>query len=229
MIRRPPRSTLFPSTTLFRSGLAWQPAADRWTRRATTGSPPITVAGNIDAAALPIEAMYCLGPDDHDLGRLIAQLDLICALGIAALTDERFTRLPSYPWQRGTFLLPRPTMVDASPAAAAPGEPAPNRNPIRANLLAQEPAARHAPLLAYLLQRFSEALRVPPGQLDPQQPLNTMGIDSLTAVEVKTRIERALRFSVPVVNSLAGFPPPDFALLILAQLEKPEKPEKPVA
>ena len=206
------------------AGLAWEPAADRWSRRATPGSPPITVVVNVDAAGLPVEAMYCLGPDDHDLGRLIAQLDLICPLRLSALTDERFTRLPSYPWQRGTFLLPRPTQAaDARPATAANGEPAPSRNPIRASLLALEPAARNAPLLAYLLQRFSEALRVPPGQLDPQQPLNTMGIDSLTAVEVKNRIESDLKVSVPVVKFLDGFATADFAGLILDQLEKPEK------
>src|SRR5690242_20933040 len=29
MIRRPPRSTLFPYTTLFRSGPAWSPSGDR--------------------------------------------------------------------------------------------------------------------------------------------------------------------------------------------------------
>src|SRR2546421_3288446 len=33
MIRRPPRSTLFPYTTLFRSGNAWHTAASQWLER----------------------------------------------------------------------------------------------------------------------------------------------------------------------------------------------------
>src|SRR5476651_2270566 len=37
MIRRPPRSTLFPYTTLFRpTGSAWPTSADRWPRRWST-------------------------------------------------------------------------------------------------------------------------------------------------------------------------------------------------
>src|SRR5436305_10213992 len=40
MIRRPPRSTLFPYTTLFRSGAADQPARRDWLRRYSEGSDP---------------------------------------------------------------------------------------------------------------------------------------------------------------------------------------------
>src|SRR5437899_11983344 len=39
MIRRPPRATLFPYTTLFRSGLARKPTVSPANSRSSTGSP----------------------------------------------------------------------------------------------------------------------------------------------------------------------------------------------
>src|SRR5256885_5745190 len=36
MIRRPPRSTLFPYTTLFRSGINWTPRSKGWPVQAAT-------------------------------------------------------------------------------------------------------------------------------------------------------------------------------------------------
>src|SRR5690348_17669617 len=40
MIRRPPRSTLFPYTTLFRSARKWQRGIDEWESCLRTGSWP---------------------------------------------------------------------------------------------------------------------------------------------------------------------------------------------
>jgi len=214
----------------------WEPRRDRWSSRWTGGSPgPITVVVNADAARSAIDAVHCLGAHDNDLGHAMAQLDLLCTLRLSTLADERFTRLPSYPWQRASYLLPRP--ADQAPQHPAPVASATNghatnghatnghatngRAPtFRAGLLAQPVAARRASLLSYLQQRVGEAMRVPVGQIDPQQPLNTMGIDSLIAVEVKNRIEGDLKVTVPVVKFLDGFATADFADLILDELGK---------
>src|SRR2546425_5451208 len=48
MIRRPPRSTLFPYTTLFRSGL--DPPGRRFLRRAHSSSPTASIVGSYHCA-----------------------------------------------------------------------------------------------------------------------------------------------------------------------------------
>jgi acyl transferase domain-containing protein len=191
------------------------------------GVEALTVVVNVDAAPARADSIACLGPHDHDLPHLIAHLDLLCALRLAALADERYIRLPTYPWQRSSYLLPRPS-GDAVPVApSAPPPPPPSAPPspgstpkLRAQLLSQPAATRRPPLLNYLQQRIGEALRMAANQIDAQQPLNTMGIDSLTAVEIKNRIEADLKVTVPVVKFLDGFATGDFADLILDELTK---------
>src|SRR5258708_30680902 len=68
MIRRPPRSTLFPYTTLFRSDLDW------FRRLRQTTRYPITAAGGITT---------------YDDIRALTALDIDCAL------DRKSTRLNS--------------------------------------------------------------------------------------------------------------------------------------
>jgi hypothetical protein len=170
------------------------------------------------------DSLHCFGAHAHDLAHVIAHLDLVCPLRLATLADERFIRVPSYPWQRSSYMLPRPTGDTAS--AVAPAPPPPPPQPIapppklRAQLLGQAPATRRPPLVNYLQQRIGEALRMAPSLIDPQQALNTMGIDSLTAVEIKNRIEADLKVTVPVVKFLDGFAVGDFADLILDELIK---------
>jgi len=187
------------------------------------GAEAVTVVVNVDAAAVRADALPCFGPHDHELSHVIAHLDLLCSLRLSALADERYTRLPSYPWQRSSYLLPRPS-VHAAPATAPAAGAAPALGAglprLRVHLLAQPAAARRTPLIDYLQQRIGEALRVPGVQIDPQQPLNAMGIDSLTAVEIKNRIESDLKVTVPVVKFLDGFAATDFADLILDELTR---------
>src|SRR5256885_9921453 len=87
MIRRPPRSTLFPYTTLFRSSLVARrrgvPARER--QRAS-----LLVARNLDRA-LPLRshwriAVYAALPDELDTAPLIA---------LAQKRDRKSTRLNS--------------------------------------------------------------------------------------------------------------------------------------
>src|SRR2546428_3229917 len=64
MIRRPPRSTLFPYTTLFRSGSKWQPVVslseirrDRTNRALSkAGNAP---TGNKNGATLQLLQVFC--------------------------------------------------------------------------------------------------------------------------------------------------------------------------
>src|SRR5258707_4224523 len=78
MIRRPPRSTLFPYTTLFRSIIvsdmdkAYQILRANKVRHASTG--PQTLPSYITAAA-GIKAFYFKDPDNHVLDRKSTRLN----------------------------------------------------------------------------------------------------------------------------------------------------------
>src|SRR2546422_4168223 len=76
MIRRPPRSTLFPYTTLFRSALAMSPAFGQ-TPSAGNGQPVIPSLGGGDGAygrTLP-------GPrSEEHTSELQSRLHLVCRL-----------------------------------------------------------------------------------------------------------------------------------------------------
>lgn len=56
----------------------------------------------------------------------------------------------------------------------------------------------------YLLAQLSDLLCAPRGELDLEQRLSSLGVDSLTAIELKSRIERDLGVAVPVGRLLAG-------------------------
>src|SRR3712207_6945019 len=64
MIRRPPRSTLFPSTTLFRSISRQALADDRLRRAAAHDALPAGVVGRVEAHQEPLEG--AMGRDRED-------------------------------------------------------------------------------------------------------------------------------------------------------------------
>src|SRR3712207_7717263 len=84
MIRRPPRSTLFPYTTLFRSGLGcnWLVCLGVWMSLAAT-----SVSGKVLAVFLPIMAFVAMGFD-----HVVANMFFLPA---AIWADRKSTRLNS--------------------------------------------------------------------------------------------------------------------------------------
>src|SRR5256885_9818550 len=70
MIRRPPRSTLFPYTTLFRSGAAHQPG-DRKRRPGRAAPQPRAAAGHTHGAA---------GRSEEHTSELQSPCNLVCRL-----------------------------------------------------------------------------------------------------------------------------------------------------
>src|SRR5260221_3957576 len=85
MIRRPPRSTLFPYTTLFRSGL-WRLGQGRQgslcRRRATAGgaAPRDRKSTRLNSSHTVISyAVFCLRSEEHT-SELQSHSDLVCRL-----------------------------------------------------------------------------------------------------------------------------------------------------
>src|SRR6266702_1457852 len=61
MIRRPPRSTLFPYTTLFRSGRGTSPAPSREGRASSTPTPSDRKSTRLNSSHVAISyAVFCL-------------------------------------------------------------------------------------------------------------------------------------------------------------------------
>jgi len=71
---------------------------------------------------------------------------------------------------------------------------------LRRKLLAADLQQRKAMLRDYLLEQLAPIMGVEPADLDVQQPLNTLGMDSLMAVELKNTLEGRLLLEVPIAQ-----------------------------
>ena len=79
---------------------------------------------------------------------------------------------------------------------------------IAAEVLGSEGEDRHSLTTAYLLERVAQTLRVSSADLDVDESLTNVGIDSLTAVELRSWIQKDLNVELSVehlftVSSLA--------------------------
>ncbi|HKV11511.1 MAG TPA: amino acid adenylation domain-containing protein, partial [Thermoanaerobaculia bacterium] len=86
----------------------------------------------------------------------------------------------------------------------------------RGALLALEPEERPGVLAAFLAERVAAALGVPASAVSPEQPLTSLGLDSLAAVELKGSVEAALEMPVPLADLLQGIGTRALAEKILA-------------
>lgn len=88
----------------------------------------------------------------------------------------------------------------------------------RAELLAIEPSQQQ-PLLNYYLQKLiTRVLRVTPSQLDYQQPLSSLGLDSLKVFELKNQIEVDFEVTISVADFFDGVSLAELATQILEQV-----------
>jgi acyl carrier protein len=82
-----------------------------------------------------------------------------------------------------------------------------------ARVNAASPESRGDVLLGYVREQVGAVLRLDPTRIDVEQGLFDMGMDSLMALDVKTRLETAvnrrlpstLTFNYPTVTALAGY------------------------
>lgn len=94
-------------------------------------------------------------------------------------------------------------------------------------LLALEPEKQQQQLTFYLQELVAQVLKLAPSQLDCQQPLSTLGIDSLTAIELQNSIETKLGVVLPMANILEGSSIAELAMsatvnnALLTQLTEP--------
>lgn len=93
----------------------------------------------------------------------------------------------------------------------------------QAKIAAADPAEAQAIIEDGVADVIGAVLRIPPPELHRGLPLNQLGVDSMIAVELRIRIDRALGYSPKVVTLLQGVTVIDIAGLIAMELEPPEE------
>ncbi len=111
-----------------------------------------------------------------------------------------------------------PLLTDlANEEAAGPSQVA-HSGEKRSAILDAAPAERAQLIQSYVTEQVARVLGLSPSQLDIQQPLTNLGLDSLMAVELKNRISADLGVNVPMVKFLQGFSVAQAATQLLDQL-----------
>ncbi|HVD77687.1 MAG TPA: type I polyketide synthase, partial [Vicinamibacteria bacterium] len=105
--------------------------------------------------------------------------------------------------------------ADEEPAVTDAG---PRSTVTAAMLLATGLEERQQVLNAHLRQEVARVLGLSASKLDVNQPLSTLGIDSLMAVELKNRIETDLKVSVPLIKVIQGPSVAELTALLLGLL-----------
>ncbi len=110
----------------------------------------------------------------------------------------------------GTLNVLAASLVDA-PAiqpprrAEIPEDPIPAQAaPTQESLRDKSRAARAELLTAYLQSLIARNLKVPPSQVDAQQPLTVLGLDSILAIELAEEMETNLGINLPMATLLQG-------------------------
>ncbi|HTI15423.1 MAG TPA: type I polyketide synthase [Dictyobacter sp.] len=90
-----------------------------------------------------------------------------------------------------------------------------NTSPIIQKLRDTQDEQRINVLQDYLREHVAGVIRLPAAQLDIDQPLTALGLDSLMAIELKNRLEMELSIRIPIVTFLQGPSIVQFATKIL--------------
>jgi acyl carrier protein len=111
-----------------------------------------------------------------------------------------------------------PLLADlAVRSAATEPDPSPTEAPIRERLEAAEPGQRQPLLIEYLQREAARSLQLPPGRVDPGEPIARLGLDSLMALELRNRLEASLGIALAPARLLQS---PTLASLAQELLEQ---------
>jgi myxalamid-type polyketide synthase MxaB len=101
-----------------------------------------------------------------------------------------------------------PILRDVAPQAeeGASSEAADARvdHELRSRLLSASLEERQAILRVYFTKELAKIMGLEPASLNVEQPLNTLGLDSLMAIELKNNIETRLKVVIPMARFMEG-------------------------
>jgi acyl carrier protein len=90
----------------------------------------------------------------------------------------------------------------------------------RAAVLNVPPVKRQALLETHFRSQLARVLRLEPAAIDMHQPVNTLGLDSLTTLELKNALGESLGVSLPVTRFLRGASISTLASQVLTELSQ---------
>ncbi|OYD86618.1 AMP-dependent synthetase [Nostoc sp. 'Peltigera membranacea cyanobiont' 213] len=88
----------------------------------------------------------------------------------------------------------------------------------REALLAIAPKESQLLLESYLQEQIARAFAILPDEINPQQPLSSLGLDSIKVFELKNRIETDLQVTISVADFFEGLSLRSLSTKILAQI-----------
>ena len=86
-------------------------------------------------------------------------------------------------------------------------------------LSAMEPDQRQPMLISYLQKELSTILGLEVAEVDPQESLNNLGLDSLMVLELKQRLENGLGIELPIEGLMQDPSIMNLSALLLTLLE----------
>jgi len=106
--------------------------------------------------------------------------------------------------QIGKSALVADLLLEEGEAAATVSNAINQESSIRKELIGANEGEHYNLLESYLCEQAGQVLRMAKAKLDVHTSLNSLGLDSIMAVELKNRIEKALDVMVPMVYFLQG-------------------------
>jgi acyl carrier protein len=171
-------------------------------------------AGADHGGRLAVEGMKSLTPGEGTT-----------ALGRALLGDEPQVGVLHMDWNELQAAQPLFTKQPFFSGVVHATGGVPDATGIRQQVLAA-PAGQRVALLTDRLRHHAAAiLRLDHGKVDVDQPLITMGVDSLMAVELRSRVEQDLGETIPLLHLVKGPSLTELACMLAASLSGETVPE----
>jgi amino acid adenylation domain-containing protein/thioester reductase-like protein len=159
------------------------------------------------------------------LGKLYVQGANVDWTGFDDGYSRRKISLPNYPFERGRYWLElpvkkveAPTIQAAKTLVALSQEVKPIRPSDNGKHETSERNNQHQ-LEDFLKRQAARVLGMDPARLDANKPLDTLGLDSLMAMELKNSLESRLGVQLPVSSLLQGPTVSELVTQILDQLD----------
>ncbi|MFD2767405.1 type I polyketide synthase [Micromonospora eburnea] len=140
---------------------------------------------------------------------------------LAGPTAEAAIPAPTFPARAVPRVSPAPTPTSPPPADLADtGNADADTAAVAGNGVVGTLTDRAA-VERYLAQVLADVLGMPSAQVHPRRPLKRQGLDSLMAVEVRTRVQRDLGMMLPIAKMLGGHSVAELAGEVFSQLGAP--------
>ena len=147
------------------------------------------------------------------------------ALGRLLPDDRAQIMVLPVDWPRFLTLLPGarsdPFLSEIRAAVDLGADAAKGGGEALTTLLAAAPEERHELLVEFIRGELARVLELRPEDLPVQQPLNTVGLDSLMALELKNKVEAGLSIDLPIMSLIKGPTIAELATELLGRIGEP--------